>query len=261
MTSRSHTACRRCGRNAHGSNDNHLCGRCWRSERAEVRKQRLESRLAEVSAKVVGEHDLSMAVSAVLGDRPYADDWVTTQVIEGVTAAVQQGELSPGDLERRALARQASAHFPEVAQLFLEDEPEEEPVAAEPTKRCARCGETKPLDEFSLNRKARDGRQGYCKTCSRGMWQNNKYVPKAVAVAAPVPPAEDLRARVAELQAELDRARAATAVPQHAPQWRVSWQVTRSGEQVVEARTMVEAIELVRQEVGGDVEITGAVRE
>ena len=32
-------------------------------------------------------------------------------------------------------------------------------------KRCARCGETKPLVEFHINRTRRDGLQTYCKPC------------------------------------------------------------------------------------------------
>jgi hypothetical protein len=32
-------------------------------------------------------------------------------------------------------------------------------------KECKRCGQRKPLDMFSPNKKARDGRHSYCKTC------------------------------------------------------------------------------------------------
>ena len=34
-------------------------------------------------------------------------------------------------------------------------------------KRCPRCTQTKPLDEFHRSSKSPDGRQGYCKTCVR----------------------------------------------------------------------------------------------
>lgn len=34
------------------------------------------------------------------------------------------------------------------------------------SKRCSKCGEVKPLDEFFRNRKARDGRHSSCKVCS-----------------------------------------------------------------------------------------------
>ena len=33
------------------------------------------------------------------------------------------------------------------------------------TKFCAKCGETKPLDEFWKNKTSVDGRQTYCKPC------------------------------------------------------------------------------------------------
>jgi hypothetical protein len=32
-------------------------------------------------------------------------------------------------------------------------------------KRCARCKETKPLDQFHKNKRMRDGHHTYCKTC------------------------------------------------------------------------------------------------
>lgn len=34
------------------------------------------------------------------------------------------------------------------------------------TKRCSRCGETRPLDEFSVNRATKDGLQAQCKYCN-----------------------------------------------------------------------------------------------
>lgn len=36
-------------------------------------------------------------------------------------------------------------------------------------KRCSKCGGVKPLDEFHRDRGSRDGRQYYCKSCSRAM--------------------------------------------------------------------------------------------
>ena len=33
-------------------------------------------------------------------------------------------------------------------------------------KTCACCGETKPVTEFYLSAKAKDGRQSYCKSCA-----------------------------------------------------------------------------------------------
>jgi len=34
-------------------------------------------------------------------------------------------------------------------------------------KRCPRCGETKPLDQFSEVKRRRDGRDNYCKPCRK----------------------------------------------------------------------------------------------
>ena len=39
------------------------------------------------------------------------------------------------------------------------------PVAAE--KRCSKCDEVKPLDEFNRLSKAADGRQSYCRDCNK----------------------------------------------------------------------------------------------
>ena len=36
-------------------------------------------------------------------------------------------------------------------------------------KRCGRCGETKPLDDFGLNRTTKSGRQSWCKPCKRAI--------------------------------------------------------------------------------------------
>jgi 5-methylcytosine-specific restriction endonuclease McrA len=35
------------------------------------------------------------------------------------------------------------------------------------SKRCNKCGESKPLSDFSKDRSARDGRQGRCKPCAK----------------------------------------------------------------------------------------------
>ena len=34
-----------------------------------------------------------------------------------------------------------------------------------PTKRCSKCGEEKPLDDFGGNRTTKDGKQRWCKAC------------------------------------------------------------------------------------------------
>jgi len=41
-------------------------------------------------------------------------------------------------------------------------------------KRCARCGETKPLSEFHIHRGRRDGVQTYCKAC-RAVIDHDRY--------------------------------------------------------------------------------------
>jgi hypothetical protein len=42
-------------------------------------------------------------------------------------------------------------------------------------KRCARCGETKPLSEFHRHKNRRDGVQVYCKLC-RAVIDRERYV-------------------------------------------------------------------------------------
>lgn len=34
-------------------------------------------------------------------------------------------------------------------------------------KRCPKCGEVKPLDQFNVDHAKPDGRQGYCRECNR----------------------------------------------------------------------------------------------
>jgi hypothetical protein len=34
-------------------------------------------------------------------------------------------------------------------------------------KACTKCGEAKPLDEFYVNRRARDGKTSWCKACQK----------------------------------------------------------------------------------------------
>lgn len=41
-----------------------------------------------------------------------------------------------------------------------------EPSPAVPTKRCSRCGEVKPLDDFYRDNKSKDQHGAWCKTCS-----------------------------------------------------------------------------------------------
>lgn len=42
----------------------------------------------------------------------------------------------------------------------------------EDAKRCAKCGTTKPYDEFPKNRSTKDGHHSYCKPC-RSTWGLN----------------------------------------------------------------------------------------
>lgn len=42
-----------------------------------------------------------------------------------------------------------------------------------PMKRCPKCGETKPVDEFVRNRSARDGVGSYCRPCHARVVREN----------------------------------------------------------------------------------------
>ncbi|MDX2532289.1 endonuclease domain-containing protein [Streptomyces scabiei] len=47
---------------------------------------------------------------------------------------------------------------------------EAEGGSCDSTKHCNRCGETKPVDQFSKDRNRKDGKNPYCRTCnSAGM--------------------------------------------------------------------------------------------
>lgn len=41
------------------------------------------------------------------------------------------------------------------------------PVSESPKKRCSKCGTEKSLDDFHAIKKAKDGRQSYCKECMK----------------------------------------------------------------------------------------------
>lgn len=45
------------------------------------------------------------------------------------------------------------------------DEDMEDNVTTPDSKRCSKCGETKPLDEFGRHSKNKDGKQKWCKAC------------------------------------------------------------------------------------------------
>lgn len=47
------------------------------------------------------------------------------------------------------------------------------------TKKCSRCGEIKPIYDFGLNSKFKDGYSCYCKSCRNEMakaWYANKKI-------------------------------------------------------------------------------------
>lgn len=41
-------------------------------------------------------------------------------------------------------------------------------------KRCSRCGEDKPLEDFNRDRSREDGRQRYCRACARAWAEENR---------------------------------------------------------------------------------------
>ena len=49
------------------------------------------------------------------------------------------------------------------------------------TKQCSRCGETKPLDAFTVDRQKKDGRRSDCKSCNnakKGLMRRRKGIPE-----------------------------------------------------------------------------------
>lgn len=51
-------------------------------------------------------------------------------------------------------------------------------------KFCANCGKPKPLDAFHADRKLRDGRQSWCKNCSRISTVEYQHTPKGLVKLA-----------------------------------------------------------------------------
>ena len=60
------------------------------------------------------------------------------------------------------------------------------------TKRCATCGETKPLEDFSPHPRSRDGRNAACKACRVAGGKTAAGSKKRYAVIAETPTAEFL---------------------------------------------------------------------
>ena len=50
----------------------------------------------------------------------------------------------------------------------------EVPPNTQPQKNCTKCGVSKPLSEFSVHRRSKDGHQCNCKTCNAQYYQENK---------------------------------------------------------------------------------------
>lgn len=42
------------------------------------------------------------------------------------------------------------------------------------TKICSHCGKEKPIEEFGIKRKNKDGRNNYCKECQRELAKQSK---------------------------------------------------------------------------------------
>lgn len=57
----------------------------------------------------------------------------------------------------------------------------EERIESAATKRCGKCGNTQPLDAFSLSRARADGRQVYCKACSQKQVADSRKRKKVAA--------------------------------------------------------------------------------
>ena len=66
-------------------------------------------------------------------------------------------------------------------------------------KTCTKCGETKPLDAFSRNRRASDGRRPSCRACYN-IFQRESRSQKRAATA-------EVRAERARKRAELEKVR------------------------------------------------------
>ncbi len=75
----------------------------------------------------------------------------------------------PNTMERNAPAAQTRSGAGHL---------EEPQMPGQEYKRCASCGETKPLGDFYREAKARDGRHSYCKECSRARARESKPDPE-----------------------------------------------------------------------------------
>lgn len=48
------------------------------------------------------------------------------------------------------------------------------------TKLCTKCGKTKPISEFGLNKSKKDGLQSYCKECVKEYKKTTLYRKQAI---------------------------------------------------------------------------------
>lgn len=58
------------------------------------------------------------------------------------------------------------------------------------TKRCAKCGEVKPVSEFYKSKESKDGLQSYCKECHRAANSKRKESLRIIS-ATPAQPNPD----------------------------------------------------------------------
>ncbi len=83
------------------------------------------------------------------------------------------GNPSPSYLECRDCKQGRAIMNPAQEDKRMEDKNINKPE--DPTlKRCSKCGEVKPLDDFGSNKQAPDGRNWGCKTCTAKV-QRERY--------------------------------------------------------------------------------------
>lgn len=84
-------------------------------------------------------------------------------------------------------------------------------------KKCARCKTSKPLDDFTLNAKAIDGRHSWCKDCCRDYMRGRKSDPEKRRAAAKASDRRHPERRLppVKMQACIDCSAAAVAYDHH----------------------------------------------
>jgi len=61
-----------------------------------------------------------------------------------------------------------------IAQIIESEAPKGVSVLGQKAKRCYTCGRIKPIEEFYVNKRNKDGRDCYCKTCRKMYRKNHK---------------------------------------------------------------------------------------